>query len=516
MRRVPAYIEPVQLKVNFPEKAKEKLLRVSLNRYEVIVSVFPFGWDLYLGWVLRRREIPIKVVGRWLRSLLGSGVNYSGLIDLEPVRALREAVHNAMRQGIEAAAEAGAQPQNAVLGDGAPVQPASWAVTAHAYWGIESMRPAASWAGAAPADAFPADVAWWSRQLRPGPDAPRFELRTSADRTVLLGRVTGADPGRARESGGGRSRHGDGPAGPRDRPPARYARRAGRSHPAARWTPAAAVGFGKYVIREMAIRIVVAGSYVAVQPLNAGPPGPGARARAELIAAAPAPALLSCLLGAHTAVPAGMGEQLRALALQFDSLSQPQHVVAGLYGGGRVLPPDPFAAVGGALSRDAAARYRDRAYRFRMTVVSTGFLDGALVEELADSVSPPVLTPPLLPGAPASTRPAEVGSSYHRLRVDELPPLSTSLVGRVVELADPAEAAAIARLPVPNLSRRYGRKGPETVRQLPHPGLVFCCTLADTLEHRVRLGGRCSWTPTRSAAACASATRSTRRWLAVG
>ena len=126
MRRVPAYIDPVQLKVNFPEKATRSFLRVSLNRYEVIVSVFPFGWDLYLGWVLRRREIPIKVVGRWLRSLLGSGVNYSGLIDLEPVRALREAVHNAMRQGIEAAAEAGAQPQNAVLGDGAPVQPASW------------------------------------------------------------------------------------------------------------------------------------------------------------------------------------------------------------------------------------------------------------------------------------------------------------------------------------------------------------------------------------------------------
>ena len=210
-------------------------------------------------------------------------------------------------------------------------------MTAHAYWGIE-LRPAASWAGAAPADAFPADVAWWSRQLRPGPDAPRFELRTSADRTVLLGRVTGADPGRARGlAAAARDAAMDLPGHVIGRPLDAPAELAGAIR--LPWTPAAAVGFGKYVIRERAIRTDVAGSYVAVQPLNAGPPGPGARARAELIAAAPAPALLSCLL-APTAVPAGMGEQLRALALQFDSLSQPQHVVAGLYGGSRVLPPD--------------------------------------------------------------------------------------------------------------------------------------------------------------------------------
>jgi hypothetical protein len=155
--------------------------------------------------------------------------------------------------------------------------------------------------------------------------------------------------------------------------------------------------------------------------------------------------------------------------------------VAGLYGGSRVLPPDPFAAVGGALSRDAAARYRHRAYRFRMTVVSTGFLDGALVEELADSVSPPVLTPPLLPvHGEYPTR--EVGRATAVSVLDELPPLSTSLVGRVVELADPAEAAAIARLPVPNLSRRYGRKGPELFVSYRTRDWSSARALADTLS----------------------------------
>lgn len=102
-RRVPAWIEPTQRVVNLPERATRHFLRVSLPRYQVIVSVFPFGWDLYMGWTMVRREVPAVVVLRWLKSLVRPHANYDDLIDLEPVRALREAVHNAMRQGIEAA-----------------------------------------------------------------------------------------------------------------------------------------------------------------------------------------------------------------------------------------------------------------------------------------------------------------------------------------------------------------------------------------------------------------------------
>ena len=102
-RRVPAWIEPTQRVVNLPERATRHFLRVSLPRYQVIVSVFPFGWDLYMGWTMVRREVPAVVVLRWLKSLVRPHANFDDLIDLEPVRALREAVHNAMRQGIEAA-----------------------------------------------------------------------------------------------------------------------------------------------------------------------------------------------------------------------------------------------------------------------------------------------------------------------------------------------------------------------------------------------------------------------------
>ena len=123
-RRVPAWVEPTQRTVNFPERTKRNFLRVSLLRYQVIMSVFPFGWDLYLGWTMVRREVPIVVVGRWLRSLVRPGSNYDDLIDLEPVRALREAVHNAMRQAIEAADQHVTAPAGGTFGDELPVRAA--------------------------------------------------------------------------------------------------------------------------------------------------------------------------------------------------------------------------------------------------------------------------------------------------------------------------------------------------------------------------------------------------------
>jgi hypothetical protein len=121
-RRIPAWIEPTRRVVNVPERATRNFLRVSLQRYQVIVSVFPFGRDLYLGWTMVRREVPAVVVLRWLRSLVRPNANYDDLIDLEPVRALRDAVHNAMRQAIEVADRQSAAPlPGTYLGEEMPV-----------------------------------------------------------------------------------------------------------------------------------------------------------------------------------------------------------------------------------------------------------------------------------------------------------------------------------------------------------------------------------------------------------
>ena len=70
----------------------------------MFVSVFVFGRDLYLGWSLVRRDIPILFLLRYFAAKLATDPGFSRLIDIEPVKALREVVHNALRTGIEAAA----------------------------------------------------------------------------------------------------------------------------------------------------------------------------------------------------------------------------------------------------------------------------------------------------------------------------------------------------------------------------------------------------------------------------
>jgi len=75
-----------------------------LGKYFMFVSVFAFGRDLYLGWSLIRRDIPILFLFRYFAAKLATGPGFSRLIGIEPVKALREVVHNALRTGIEAAA----------------------------------------------------------------------------------------------------------------------------------------------------------------------------------------------------------------------------------------------------------------------------------------------------------------------------------------------------------------------------------------------------------------------------
>lgn len=103
-RDIPAKIQTRRKVTGPPVRGLRNFLFVSLGKYRMQISVFAFGSDLYLGWTLWRCQKPISVVLRWLVSLFRGNPEFSGLIDVEPVKALRESVHNAVRQGIEAAA----------------------------------------------------------------------------------------------------------------------------------------------------------------------------------------------------------------------------------------------------------------------------------------------------------------------------------------------------------------------------------------------------------------------------
>lgn len=100
---IPAAIEPRRLRVGPPVRGVRNMLRVRIGKYYTLVSVFAFGNDLYLGWTLLRRQVPVMLVLRWLASVFARDPGYSGLIDLEPIKAMRETVHNALRRAIEAA-----------------------------------------------------------------------------------------------------------------------------------------------------------------------------------------------------------------------------------------------------------------------------------------------------------------------------------------------------------------------------------------------------------------------------
>ena len=100
---IPATVAPKRIRVGPPVPGVRNLLHIGIGKYYSYVSVFAFGRDLYLGWTLWRRQIPILVVFRWIGSLFGGDPAYSGMIEMEPIKAMRETVHNALRNAIEAA-----------------------------------------------------------------------------------------------------------------------------------------------------------------------------------------------------------------------------------------------------------------------------------------------------------------------------------------------------------------------------------------------------------------------------
>lgn len=100
---IPATIQPRRMRVGPPVRGIRNLLRVEIGKYHAYISVFPFGHDLYLGWTLWRRQVPAVIVLRWFASFTAHDLGFSGMVEMEPIKAMREAVHNALRRGIEAA-----------------------------------------------------------------------------------------------------------------------------------------------------------------------------------------------------------------------------------------------------------------------------------------------------------------------------------------------------------------------------------------------------------------------------
>jgi hypothetical protein len=121
---VDASAERVRSDVLGREVVNNRLV-ITERAYAVFVTVFPYGTSLYAGWTMWRRRRGVTILGYFLKDLVGGFAGRSGAINqmlrTERVRAMREAVHAAVREGVEAAVQGIDVPLTTAFGQDLPV-----------------------------------------------------------------------------------------------------------------------------------------------------------------------------------------------------------------------------------------------------------------------------------------------------------------------------------------------------------------------------------------------------------
>ncbi len=126
-RGIPVEADAVRVRSDLlpPEVINNRLMITDRN-YQIFISVFPYGSGLYLGWTMSRGRRGVTLLGHFLRDLAGGMSGRNGSIDrmlrAERVRALREAVHAAVREGADVAAQGVLVPAGQVFGGEVPLR----------------------------------------------------------------------------------------------------------------------------------------------------------------------------------------------------------------------------------------------------------------------------------------------------------------------------------------------------------------------------------------------------------
>lgn len=103
-----AKIEPRRVKSTV-SGAGRYYLTVKQDRYTSYITILGYGTDLFASWSMWREQRPLAVLWYWLvgmaQSLVGKSSQFHQVVRADPARAMREAVHNATRSGVESAVE---------------------------------------------------------------------------------------------------------------------------------------------------------------------------------------------------------------------------------------------------------------------------------------------------------------------------------------------------------------------------------------------------------------------------
>lgn len=156
-------------------------LVIHRGRFTVYVGVMAFGTGLFVTWSMWRHMSRGRTIWQWMREtaagLVGRGSIFHQTIRSDPDRALREAIHNVAREGVEAAI-AGATISLAEFGGDVPVEDPN-----EGTW--DSDQPYGSpGAGYATPVAPPRPVAPPSAAIPPRPVAPPARPVTSPSPTT--------------------------------------------------------------------------------------------------------------------------------------------------------------------------------------------------------------------------------------------------------------------------------------------------------------------------------------------
>jgi hypothetical protein len=140
-RRIPVDTVAMRIRsdVLAPEVVNNRLV-LTERSYVAYVSVFPYGTSLYVGWTMFRTRRGGGLIGTYLKDVLGALMGRTGLVNqmlrTEKVRAMREALHSAVREGVEVAVQGIEVPIAATFGQDIPIQDLT-------PWGPSSTRPVA-------------------------------------------------------------------------------------------------------------------------------------------------------------------------------------------------------------------------------------------------------------------------------------------------------------------------------------------------------------------------------------
>lgn len=109
-RGIPVAADAVRVRSDLlPPEVLNNRLVITDHHCQIFISLFPYGSSLYLGWTMSRSRRGAALLGRFLRDLVGGMSGRTGPVErmlrAERARALREAVHAAVREGAEVAAQ---------------------------------------------------------------------------------------------------------------------------------------------------------------------------------------------------------------------------------------------------------------------------------------------------------------------------------------------------------------------------------------------------------------------------